>query len=136
MNMEQSITQQAPHGCGITCFAFVAGITYVQAAEFLGLEQAKSDRFIVKHFREELNRYGLHYVSKHVKPDQTIEPKDGTIVLLRRSKQFPVGHYLAYHQGRWMDPYINLADDHDFQNPQSGFREVLPGEIMYVLKPE
>lgn len=61
---------------------------------------------------------------------------EGMIVLLRRSKQFPVGHYLAYYQGGWMDPYINLDDDHNFQNPKSGFREILPGRAMYVLMPE
>lgn len=134
--MKKSITQEAPYGCGIACFAFVAGITYKQAEEFLGEEQAKSDRFIVKHFREELNRYGLNYISRHVKMGETIEPKDGMIVLLRRSKQFPVGHYLAYHRGKWMDPYINLAEDRNFQNPKSGFRDVLPGQMMYVLMPE
>lgn len=111
-------------------------ITYKQAADFLGSEQARSDRFVVKHFREELNRYGLNYISKHVKPDQMIEPKEGMIVLLRRSKQFPTGHYLAYYDGKWMDPYVNLADDQNFQHPESGFREILPGQMMYVLMPE
>ena len=134
--MRKSITQEAPYGCGIACFAFVADVTYGQAAKFLGPEQAKSDRFILKHFREELNRYGLNYISKHIKPDQTIEPKEGMIVLLRRSKQFPTGHYLAYYEGKWMDPYINLLDDRNFQHPKSGFREVLPGRIMYILMPE
>lgn len=134
--MKKSITQEAPYGCGIACFAFVAGITYRQAEEFLGPEQAKSDRFILKHFRDELNRYGLSYISKHVKTEQAVEPKEGMIVLLRRSKRFPVGHYLAYHEGKWMNPYINLGEDRNFQNPTSGFEDVLPGQIMYTLIPE
>lgn len=133
--MKRSITQEMPYGCGIACFAFVCSITYKQAAEFLGAEQAKSDRFIVKHLREELNRYNLNYVSKHIKPDQMVGPKEGMIVLLRRSRQFPVGHYLAYYKGKWMDPYINLEDDQNFQNPKSGFREALPGQVMYTLMP-
>lgn len=134
--MKKSITQEMLYGCGIACFAFVCDITYEEVEEFLGPDQAKSDRFIVKHFREELNRFGIKYVSRHVEPDQAVEPKEGMIVLLRRSKQFPVGHYLAYHQGKWMDPYINLKDNHLFQNPKSGFREALPGQAMYVLMPE
>ncbi len=134
--MRQSITQEMPNGCGIACFAFVADLTYRQAEEFLGEEQAKSSRFVVKHFREELNRFGLGYISKHVRSGQPIEPTEGTIVLLRRSKQFPVGHYLAYYQGKWMDPRINLEDDRMFRNPISGFRTVLPGEIMYALIPD
>lgn len=133
--MKQSITQEAPYGCGIACFAFVCGLTYRQAEKFLGPEQAKSNRFMVKHFREELNRFGLHYGSRHVRPVQTIEPKQGTIVLLRRSPEFPVGHYLAFHEGKWMDPYINLQDDIMFSSPRSGYRDLLPGKAMYVLAP-
>lgn len=91
---------------------------------------------MVKHFREELNRLGLKYTSRHVKSWQQIGAVNGTIVLLRRSKQFPVGHYLAYDDDKWMDPYINLQDDRMFQNPKSGFRDVLPGEVMYILMPE
>ena len=134
--MKKSVTQEAPFGCGIASFAFIANITYKQAAEFLGPDQAKSNRFFVKHFRNELNRYGLSYISKHVKPNQTVELKEGMIVLLRRSKQFPVGHYLVYYEGKWMDPYINLGEDRNFQNPMSGFRDILPGQIMYILMPE
>ena len=133
--MRKSITQEKPYGCGIACFAFVANISYKGAEEFLGNEQANSDRFILKHFREELNRFGLKYISKHIKPTETIDPVEDMVVLLRRSKDFPVGHYLAFHDGKWMDPYINLKDDHAFSNPNSGYRETLPGQAMYALIP-
>lgn len=134
--MKNSITQEQPYGCGIACFAFVTNISYREAEKFLGEEQAKSDRFILKHFRDELNRFGLKYISRHVKPTETIDPVEGMIVLLRRSKDFPVGHYLAFYAGKWMDPHINLKDDDKFSNPTSGFRDVLPGQIMYALIPE
>jgi hypothetical protein len=134
--MRKSITQEMPNGCGVACFAFVSGITYKAAEQFLGEEQAKSSRFVLKHFREELNRFGLNYESKHIRPTQTIEPVEAMIVLLRRSKQFPVGHYLAFHNGKWMDPRINLGDDRIFHNPTSGFRDVLPGQAMYILVPQ
>lgn len=133
--MKKSITQEMPYGCGIACFAFVASKSYGAIANFLGPEQAQSERFYVKDFRNELNRYGLKYTSYHVNPTQQIKAVDGMIALLRRSRQFPVGHYLAYYDGRWMDPYINLQHDQAFQNPRSGFRDTLPGEIMYVLTP-
>lgn len=133
--MKKSITQESPYGCGIACFAFVAGITYKEAEVFLGDDQAKSDRFIVKHFREELNRFGIEYSSKHVKALEEIKPIEGMIVLLRRSKEFPVGHYLAFHNGKWMDPYINLDEDRKFRSPISGFRDDLPGVAMYTLTP-
>ena len=133
--MKESITQESPNGCGIACFAFVCDLTYKKAEVFLGPEQAKSNRFIIKDFRNELNRFGKQYYTKHIRPTESIEPVEGMIVLLRRSKQFPVGHYLAYHNGKWMDPSINLDKDREFQNPDSGFRYVLPGHPMYVLIP-
>ncbi len=133
--MKESITQEAPYGCGIACFAFVCGLTYREAEVFLGPDQAKSNRFIIKHFRDELNRFGITYWSKHIRPTELIEPVEGMIVLLRRSAQFPVGHYLAYHNGKWMDPRINLEEDRIFQRPASGFRDVLPGQPMYALIP-
>lgn len=134
--MKKSITQEAPYGCGIACFAFVCDLSYKQAEEFLGFEQARSNRFIVKHLRDELNRFGLHYTSRHIKPGQKVEPIEGMIVLLRRSLKYPVGHYLTFYQGKWMDPHINLQKDRVFNDPTSGFRDVLPGNIMYVLELE
>ncbi len=133
--MRKSITQESPYGCGIACFAFVTEQTYRQAAEFLGPEQASSNRFIVKHLREELGRFGRQYDTKHIRPGQAVSPVEGTIVLLRRSRQFPVGHYLAYHENKWMDPHINLQDDWTFEVPISGYRDELPGEAMYSLSP-
>lgn len=131
--MRKSVTQEMPNGCGIACFAFVCSLTYKQAEEFLGSKQATSNRFIVKHFRDELVRFGLNYTSRHIKPGQAFDPKEGDIVLLRRSAQFPVGHYLAFHCGKWMDPRINLQEDRMFKSPISGFRDELPGQAMYVL---
>ena len=134
--MKKSITQEMPYGCGVACFAFVADLTYKEIEKFLGEEQSISNRFVIKHFREELNRFGLNYTSHHVQTSQKIDPVEGMIVLLRRSSQFPTGHYLAFHEGKWMDPYINLNDERAFNDPSSGFRDNLPGLPMYVLIPE
>jgi hypothetical protein len=66
--MRDSITQEMPNGRGIVCFAFVANISYKMAAQFLGEDQAKSNHFILKHFREELHRFCLSNTSKHIRP--------------------------------------------------------------------
>ena len=133
--MRKSITQEFDYGCGIACFAFATNQTYQQAAEWLGEEQASSNRFWCRDLAAALNRYGLNYVSKYAKPSVMEKATlEGTIVLLRRSKEYPVGHYLIRHEGRWMDPWINLPDNHDIAQARSGFREVLPGEPMYVLE--
>lgn len=134
--MRRSITQESDYGCGIACFAFATEQTYKQAAEWLGEERASSNRFWCRELAAALNRYGLNYVSKyatlHVREKMN---REGVIVLVRRSKDYPVGHYLIHHHGMWMDPWINLPDNHKIAQARSGYREVLPGEPMYLIYP-
>ncbi len=131
--MRKSITQEQGYGCGISCFAFACDISYQEAAKFLGKPQAKSNRFIVKDFVRELNRYGKSYKGLHIKLDQKIDYKEGMIILIRRSKRYPVGHYLIRHNNYWMDPWINMHQDKNFAHARSGFRKRLPGKPMYAL---
>lgn len=130
------ITQQYEYGCGIACFAFAAGLTYEAAAGWLGPEQSRSTRFWCKDLAAALNKYGKSYQVKYVKP--AVRPRiyeDGVIVLISRSKTYPVGHYLIRHQGEWMDPWINLKQDKDITHARAGFRKRLPGRPMYALLP-
>ena len=135
--MRESITQEFDYGCGIACFAFALGMTYKHAADHLGELQANSTRFWIKDFTAALNNSGMSYVSRHIKPPMLRKIyKEGTIVLIRRSKQYPTGHYLIRHRGHWMDPWINLALDNDIRHAKSGFRKRLPGKPMYALLPQ
>ena len=135
-SMKKSVTQEFDYGCGIACYAFVRGISYKQAEYALGEKQAKSERFWVRDLARALNESGLEYqhkyVKQHVKPLITAE---GTIVLIGRSAIYPVGHYLARHNGKWMDPWINLPRDQDIHHAISGFRETLPGTPKYAILP-
>ncbi len=134
--MRQSVTQEFDYGCGIACFAFALNMTYQQAVTHLGESQAKSERFWVKDLVVALNSFGLHYVNKYVKPH--IRPKiyrEGTIVLIRRSKHYPTGHYLVRHNGQWMDPWMNVRSNNDIKRAESGYRKRLPGKPMYALIP-
>jgi hypothetical protein len=132
--MRESITQEFDYGCGVACFAFALGLTYKQAEGMLGEKQAQSDRFWVKDFTAALNRAGKKYESKHIKPYLYKKlHEDGTIVLVRRSKDYPAGHYLIRYQNYWMDPWINLPEDRSILNAKSGFRKRLPGSPMYVI---
>lgn len=135
--MRESITQEFNYGCGIACFAFALGMTYQPAAKHLVELQANSERFWIKDFTAALNKSGKYYVSKYMKPPMMRKIyKEGTIVLIRRSKQYPTGHYLIRHKGQWMDPWINLPTDKDILHAKSGFRKRLPGRPMYVLLPQ
>ena len=134
--MNQSITQEFDYGCGIACFAFAANLTYKQAANYLGPEQAASDRFWVKDLTAAINKYGKGYKSYYVKPHiRKLIYKEGTIVLIRRSKHYPTGHYLIRHKGKWMDPWLNLPFNKDITQAKSGYRHRLPGKPMYAIIP-
>lgn len=135
--MRQSITQEFDYGCGIACYAFALEITYAQAVKKLGKEQANSSRFWIKDFKDALNKSGRPYVAKYIKPKLRRKIyEEGTIVLIRRSKQYPTGHYLIRHDNHWMDPWINLATNKNILEAKSGFRKRLPGTPMYALLPE
>jgi len=134
--MKESITQEFNYGCGIACYAFVLGISYKEAEIRLGSKQAKSERFWVKDLTNALNKAGLGYESKYIKPH--IEPliyKDGVIVLVGRSKDYPAGHYLVRNENTWMDPWINLPFSRNIHEAKSGFRDTLPGVPKYAILP-
>ena len=135
--MRESITQEFDYGCGIACFAFALNVTYKQAAKQLGEVQANSTRFWIKDFATALNISGKHYITKHLKPSVMRKIyKEGAIVLIRRSKRYPTGHYLIRHKGHWMDPWINLPSNKSIEHAESGFRKRLPGKPMYALLPQ
>jgi hypothetical protein len=132
--MRKSITQKLDFGCGVACFAFALGISYTEAEKLLGPEQSSSNRFWIKDFVEELSKHGKPYKAMHVK--EKLKSKiysEGTIVLIRRSKHYPSGHYLIRHNNTWMDPWINLPYNKNILQAESGFRKRLPGTPMYAL---
>lgn len=134
--MRKSITQEYDYGCGIACFAFALKITYKEAVNLLGKEQSNSNRFYVKDLTDALNRNGLSYFSRYVKPHiRNNIYKDGSIVLIKRSKHYPTGHYLIRYNNLWMDPWINLPFEKNIKKAESGFRKRLPGTPIYVLIP-
>lgn len=135
--MRESVTQEFDFGCGIACFAFALNLTYKESVFLLGPEQASSPKFYVKDLAKALNDAGLNYKSKHIKPHIRAQIYcEGTIVLIRRSKRYPVGHYLIRHGGYWMDPWINLVFNKNINQAKSGFRKRLPGTPMYALMPQ
>jgi len=134
--MRKSVTQEFDYGCGIACYAFALGLTYKQAVTRLGEIRGNSTRFWIKDLTAALNNSGKNYTAKHIKPSLSRKfYEEGTIVLIRRSRRYPSGHYLIRHDGHWMDPWINLPSDKDIHNAESGFRKRLPGNPMYAIFP-
>jgi hypothetical protein len=132
---KKPVTQDFSYGCAIACAAFLLNLSYKQTEKLVGEEQAVKERFWVKDLNEFLNSQDLEYSRKHVKTAtrEQIEG-EGTIVLLRRSKLYPTGHYLVRHKNLWMDPWINMkSSGYDISKAKSGYRKRLPGKIMYVI---
>jgi hypothetical protein len=135
--MRESITQEFDYGCGIACYAFALKISYKEAVVSLGSKQSSSTRFWIKDFKKALNTAGKNYKANYIKPHLRAKIyKEGTIVLIRRSKHYPAGHYLIRHNDKWMDPWINLPYNKNIAEAKSGFRKRLPGSPMYALFPE
>lgn len=135
IKLRKPITQEYDYGCAIACAAFALNLSYKRAANLVGESQAASTRFYVKDLNNFLNSQGLNYSRKHIKTSTKEEiKKEGTIILLRRSKLYPVGHYLIRHGDLWMDPWVNMpSSNYDISKARSGYRKRLPGRPMYVV---
>lgn len=58
-SMRTPITQEDEMGCGAACVAFVANISYKEAAEILGSAQAKTSGYRLKKLVTGLSTLGL-----------------------------------------------------------------------------
>lgn len=132
--MRLPITQQHHFGCGAACVAFVAEVSYRKAVELLGIEKAVKQGFTCQELVVTLQQLGWSFTYKYI--NAKVQPQiyqDGTIVFIKRSKKYPVGHYLVRYQSQWMDPWINFYANQDISDAQSGWRDRLPGKPIYVL---
>lgn len=129
--MKKSITQELGYGCGVACFAFACDVTFQQAVKLLGREYSVKFGWKPSDLAKELNKQGFNYKNRYVRKKAVDQAyPDGTIVLIESSREYPVGHYLILYHGKWMDPWINLADDDNLNNATSGFRDWLPGKAL------
>lgn len=135
--MKPPITQKHEFGCGAACVAFVSGKSYSKAVSTLRKAKASSGGFLCKDLVKVLAKFGFSYEYKYLKPKLKRKIyKDDVIVFIKRSKKYPSGHYLARHDGQWMDPWINFDKEHDLSYTKSGFRKYLPGKPIYALFPD
>ena len=134
-SMAKSITQKLDYGCGVACFAFVCNMNFDEAIKFLGREYSVKNGWRPSDLSKELNGFGFNYKNFYVRKKVHIEYPLNSIVLIEKSQQYPVGHYLVLTPKGWMDPWINLPKTNDIRKAKSGFRKNLPGKAMYALIP-
>lgn len=133
--MRQSVTQKLDYGCGVACFAYICNLTFEQAVDFLGKEYSVQHGWRPSDLVSALSHYGFSYKNHYVRKKQDLVFPKGTIVLIERSADYPVGHYLVLDDDQWMDPWINMPKNNKLKDAESGFRSKLPGNAMYALMP-
>ncbi len=130
--MIKSITQEAPSGCAVACVAMLLEVPYRKA--ILLFRNGKSKEIYQGYYCKEivavLKKKGVDFRFKYVSKKNNRIYKNGTIVFIKRTKEYPKGHYLIKTLNGWMDPWINMPK----MNPaKSGLRKKLPGEPIYAV---
>ncbi len=130
------VAQEDPLGCAVACIAFVLNISYKNALRLFqdGENRVKSSPdFYCKEIVQVLNKSGLDYSYRYISTKLRHRIyKQGSIVFIRRSRRYPVGHYLYRVKSAWMDPWINIPST----DRKAGFRKRLPGNPIYAILSE
>lgn len=130
----KTIKQEDRLGCAVACVAFRLNISYKNSLESFrcGSRKAKNTGFLCKDIVEFLEKKGLSYKYSYIKAKVKNEIyQSGAIVFLRRSKNYPAGHYLCRADNKWMDPWINFPNT----KIKAGFRKKLPEKPIYLIHP-
>jgi len=131
----KTVTQQQPAGCGIACVATVLGVSYDRASLlFDNPEHGISRGFYCKEIVQALKKAGKEYAHAWVKPSKKhLLSRQNAIVYIKKSKRYPLGHYLAHHKTKgWMNPWINFPR---IDPAKSGWNKRLPGDAQYIIYP-
>lgn len=133
--MKRFITQQHASGCAVAAVATIANTSYSKALSFFknGEFRAQLRGFYCKEIVKALQKVGLFYTYHHItnKNHKKIYTNKA-IVFIRRSKKYPQGHYVARHNNRWKDSWLNYPS---ILNVTSGYRRRLPGTPIYMILP-
>ena len=127
------ITQEAPMGCAIACCASLADLTYKQMRRYFdeGETKEQTSGFYNKDIVNALSKIGIQAKGHSIKNWGDKKIKVGTIVFIKRSKNYPEGHFLLKTKKGWMNPWANCPNI----NPaKADFQKTLPGKIDWVIE--
>ena len=129
-----AVKQEDPIGCAVACVAFVLNIPYSEALALFpdGQRRVKEEaNFYCPEIVEILKSKGLHYSWQELKKEQKEEAfKDYSIVFVKRSSQYPYGHFLCKYNNQWMDPWINYPNT----KIEAGYKDELPEKPIYLIE--
>jgi|GEM_PF-597686 len=133
------IAQENPLGCGIACLAFVLGFDYQKTLRLFkkGRQKANNKGFYCRELVKVLNSQGRNFEYRYIKGKTRKKIyQDNVIVFIKRSKKYPLGHYLCRYKNLWMDPWINFQKNRNIKETKAGFRKRLPGHSIYAIIPQ
>ena len=101
-----SVTQKNNFGCGVACLAYALKIDYDYLIKSSRIKkQAENKGFTCRELIEILKSNSLNYCYKYLKPKLKKKIyEDGSIVFIKVSKKYPIGHYLIRTNNLWIDP--------------------------------
>lgn len=127
----KEVVQEDRMGCGVACMAAVLDITYQEALGLFknGMNRAETEGFYCPDIVMALAKQGKSYRFKKVsKPGDEIF-ETGSIIYVRKSLRYPLGHFLARAEQDWMDSWINFPS----LPRKAGLRGNLPGIPQYII---
>ncbi len=125
------VAQEDSMGCGVACVASVLEISYKDSMKLFDEKRSSTKGYYLKDLLQALNKKGVIYKSGKV-TDKTRKyvNKVGSIVFVKRSKKFPVGHYLLKTSKGWMNPWINSVK---ITHAKADFQQKLPGTAQWIV---
>lgn len=131
--LPNSITQEEPLGCAVSCVAFLTNVDYKTAKKryFKDIGDPITKGYLCRDVIMALSLAGMQYQYKRIKSRRNFSK--GTIVFIQNSKKYPMGHYLVKADKGWMNSWINFPN---VVNAKSGFENRLPGKSTYAIYPK
>jgi len=137
MGCRKTVKQENNYGCGVACVAFIIGKSYRQTLKLFenGYFEASNYGFNCKDIINALSKSGLKYSYHYINSKRRrYIYKNYSIVFIKRSKQYPSGHYLCRFNHQWMDSWINFSENKNIKEAKAGFRKMLPEKPIYIIR--
>jgi len=123
------VTQEEQAGCGVACVASILKLKYRQAKKLFKKNSTKG--YYCKELVSALRKSGKNYSYKKISHStKKYLNENGTIVFIRKSKKYPIGHYLLKTKNGWMNSWINYPS---IKPVKSGYNKKLPGKPQWIL---
>ena len=128
------IPQEEYNGCSVACVASLLGISYKKTIKLFGKNYNSKRGSYCDQIIVTLKKAGLNYkYSKVNEKTKKYVNRVGSIVFIKRSKKYPVGHYLLKTKKGWMNSWFNFRKFPAIEPVKAKFQKKLPGKAEWVI---